>query len=189
MDDIPRVIEAGRTAYGHLSDDDAVHLYFDLTEKIQGSFREKDFESLLHYCITCLPLVERYAVWYDRLTERGFTPSPAIYYACRFLPVTGARGQLENIRELVEFLPLLEDFRESVQLAIESIETVKTIRAYLAEHPGTKQNQLKKALDYDDGRYLSQLVKDMEYLGKIERRKSGKTYELYVVDGASPTAW
>ncbi|NIA10484.1 MAG: hypothetical protein GWP10_12335 [Nitrospiraceae bacterium] len=180
MPDVPRLVEAGRKAYRHLSDDAAVDMYFELLDRIKKAFSAKDFQKLLHFCIGTLPLVERYAKWFQKLNSGNPVQVPAIWYACRLLPITGAKGQLENIRELVTFLPPISYYSESVNLAIESIETVKTIRSYLKDNPGTKQNQLKKAIGYNDGRYLSQLVKDMEHMGQLERRKSGNTYELYL---------
>ena len=180
MPDVPKLVEAGRKAYRHLSDDAVVDMYFELHDRIKKAFSAKDFQKLLHVCIGTLPLVERYAEWFQKLNSGNPVQVPAIWYACRLLPITGAKGQLENLRELVAFLPPISYYSESVNLAIESIETVKTIRSYLKDNPGTKQNQLKKAIEYNDGRYLSQLVKDMEHMGQLERRKSGNTYALYL---------
>jgi len=178
---IPRVVQAGRKEYPRLSDEKAARRYFDLLEKIEAAKSAKDYHALLHGCIASLPLVERYTKWFKKAQSGNPVQVPAIYYACRFLPITGGRGQLDNILELVEFLPEIDHYREGVQRAIASIRTVESIRAYLTKNAGTKQNQLKKALAYDDGRYLSQLVKDMEHMGQLERRKSGNTYELHTV--------
>ena len=181
MSKIPRIVQAGRDAYARLSDEVVVDRYFALYHKIEEAKKRKDFRTLLHGCVASLPFVERYSRWFQESASGNPVQVPAIYYACRFLPITGARGQLENILELAEFLPEISYYIEGVQRAIDSIETVNSIRAYLAQNPGTKQNQLKKALAYDDGRYLSQLVKDMEHMGQLERQKSGNTYELYLV--------
>lgn len=182
MASIPRVVQAGRKRYRRLSGEEVVRMYFDLYDKIKVAKSTKDFHAVLHYCVASLPLVERYAKWFQEAESRNPVQVPAIYYACRFFPITGARGQLENILELVEFLPEIGYYREGVEQAIESIETVKSIRACLTANPGTKQNQLRKALEYDDGRHLSQLVKDMELMGQLERRKSRNTYELFLVE-------
>ena len=157
---IPRVVQAGRKEYPRLSDEKAARRYFDLLEKIEAAKSAKDYHALLHGCIASLPLVERYTKWFKKAQSGNPVQVPAIYYACRFLPITGGRGQLDNILELVEFLPEIDHYREGVQRAIASIRTVESIRAYLTKNAGTKQNQLKKALAYDNGRYLSQLVKD-----------------------------
>ena len=185
MADVPRLVEAGRKAYSHLSIDDAMSLWSDFYNKRQAAWKAKDINDLLHWSMGALPLTERYlehVANIDNIT--GDTTediySYSIYYACRFLPLTGARGQLENIRELVDFFPQLRLYQESVELAFQSIETIKAIRAYLKDNPGTKQNRIKKALNYENGRHLSLLIKDMETMGQLERRKSGNTYELYL---------
>jgi len=180
---IPEVVEVGRREYRRLSDEEAVGLYFELLDKINKAFSRKDFHALLGHCVASFPLVERYAKWFTAIGSGSPVQVPAIYYACRFFPITGAKGQLENIRELVGFVPGLAGYGEYVELAIRSIGTASEIRCYVGEKPSTKQNQLKKALGYDDGRHLSQLVKDMEYLGLLERRRSGKTYELFLGTG------
>ena len=182
MSKIPRVVQAGRDAYARLSDEVVVDRYFALHHEIEEAKKRKDFRALLHGCVASLPFVERYSKWFQESASGNPVQVPAIYYACRFLPITGARGQLENILELAEFLPEISYYCKGVQRAVDSIETVNSIRTYLAQNPGTKQNQLKKALAYDDGRYLSQLVKDMEHMGQLERHKSGNTYELYLVE-------
>ena len=193
MPDVPRLVEAGRKAYSHLSIDDAMGLWSDFYNKRQAAWKAKDINDLLRWSMGALPLTERYLehianidkITGDR-TEDSYCKS--IYYACRFLPHIGARGQLENVRELVDFFPQLRLYRESVELAFQSIETIKAIRAYLKDNPGTKQNRIKKALNYEDGRHLSLLIKDMETMGQLERRKSGNTYELYLQAKPVPQA-
>ena len=187
MANVPFVVQAGRKQYRRLSDDQAVDLYFDLYDKIKKALTRKDFRTLMQCCVASLPLVERYVRWFKKSAPGNPVQVPSIYYACRFFPITGAKGQLQNILELVEFLPAIHDYRDCVHLAISSIEIVRSIRSHLTDNPGTKQNKLKKALGYEDGRYLSQLVKDMESLGQLERRKSGNTYELFVLDTHSST--
>jgi hypothetical protein len=183
---VPRVVEAGRQAYKRLSDEEAVSLYFELYNKIKETFSGKDFEALLGHCVASLPLVERYVQWFKKTGSGNPVQIPAIYYACRFFPVIGGRGQLENIRELAEFIPELGGYNEYIELAMESVEVARRIRLHLAENPGMNQNQLKEALDYDDGRRFTQLVKDMESLGQLERQRTGKTYQLFLVVGTKP---
>lgn len=185
MPDVPRLVEAGRKAYSHLSIDDAMDLYFDLLDKRQAAWKAKDINAILRWSMGILPLTERnleQTANMDKITGETTEDSyiDSIYYACRFLPHIAARGQLENVRELVEFFPQLRSYRETVEVAFQSIETIKAIRAHLEDNPGTKQNRMKKALNYEDGRHLSLLLKDMETMGQLERRKSGNTYELYL---------
>ena len=185
MPDVPRLVEAGRKAYSHLSIDDAMSLYFDLKNKRQAAWKARDINALLRWSMGSLSLTERRLECdanMDKITGDATEDSyiDSIYYACRFLPHIAARGQLENVRELVEFFSQLRSYRETVKLAFQSIETVKAIRAHLKDNPGTKQNRMKKTLNYEDGRHLSLLIKDMETMGQIERRKSGNTYELYL---------
>lgn len=189
MTDVPRLVAAGRKAYSRLSTDEAMQVYFDMQGKRKDAWKAKDISALLRWAMGSLPLTEKHikhAKSMDRITK---TKTENVYdesisYACRFLPQTGQRGQLENVRELVDFFPELHIYRSNVQLAFESIETIKAIRQHLITNPGTKQNTMKKALNYEDGRHLSLLIKDMEIVGHLERRKSGNTYELHLKEKA-----
>lgn len=197
MTSIPRVVEAGRKAYGRKRNEAAVELFFDLSERIPKSVATKDYKAVIQYCIGTLPLLEQRVVYEREMAKQYGNPRGeeelsvavrAISFACRLLPIVGARGQIENLKEAVDYFSELGMYSESVQLALESIDTVQSIRIHLRTNPGTKQNQLKKAIDHDDGRHLSQLVKDMENLGQLERRKVGNTYELRLIDEDAASA-
>ena len=197
MSNVPRVVEAGRKAYGRHCNDAAIDLFFDISEKIPKAVAAKDYAAVIQYCIGTMPLLEQRVLHERGMAKRYGNPRGedeltvavrAISFACRLLPVTGARGQLLNLKEAVGFFPELNMYCEAVQLALDSIDTVEEIRAYLRANPGTKQSKLKKALSYDDGRHLSQLVKDMENLGQLERQKRDSTHELCIVESGEASA-
>ena len=98
MTGVPRLVEAGRKAYSHLSIDDAMRLDFDLSEKRDAAWKAKDIDDLLRWSMGSLPLTEKrlkHVASIDKITGEKTKDvySQSIYYACRFLPHTGARGQ------------------------------------------------------------------------------------------------
>jgi len=114
--------------------------------------------------------------------EYGQVPPviPAIPEAIYFHAINGARGQLKNIQDIVEFFPELEDYQFTVEQGFVMLDVAARIRKHVGGNPGCHQNKLKKVLEFDDGRLLSRVIHYMEVAGQLERKKSGKTYELYV---------
>jgi hypothetical protein len=174
---IPRALLAYREQNKNISDEEAHHRYYAALGKLLES--KTDPHLRLRYAMVCLSYIEpslRYA-------KREFgVPAgiPAIPEALTFHAINGARGQLESIREIVEFLPDLAPYRFGVEESFHMLDLAAKVRAYLAEHPGTLQNKLKKAIEAQDGKLLSRVVHYMELVGQLERRAEGKTWALFL---------
>jgi hypothetical protein len=180
MSDLPRLVQIARSQYHGVQGEKISHMYYDLLDKIQKSFRKKDVRSLLNYCSLSLPLLELFVnYWKKQPGGFGIQSIPAIELGCRFFAITGARGQLLNIQALVDYVAELRSWEEVVDNAFGMLNVANTIREHVAANPGFKQNKLKSALGYPNARELSYIVRDMQDAGILERKKSGNTYELY----------
>jgi len=176
--DIPRALLAYREQNRNTSDYDADGLYFASLERLQAC--KKDASQRLHYAMVCLSYIEPFVRYQTR--EYGSVPPsiPAISEALTFHAVNGARGQLENIREIIEFLPALDAYKPAVAESFLMLDLAAKVRSYLMEHPGWLQNGLKRAIGASDGRLLSRVLHYMEVGGQIERKRHEKTWELYL---------
>jgi len=185
MGKVPAIVERGRRMYRRMSVQDGMDLELRLHYKAQDAKKAKDFDSFLKYSLQTLNLIEKKIARYreDRRKFGGEHPlySHGILDACRLLPILGTKAQLNDIRELVDHYPDFDKgLLDLIQRSFEDFETVQTACEYIENNPGTKQNQLKAALGYRDGRHLATLVKDLATVGKIERRVAGKTHELFI---------
>jgi len=184
MAEIPAIVRAYRKQNEGVSDAEGTNRYFDCLEKLQRS--KRDARSRLQYAMMCLSFLEPFIK--DAKKEFGEVPPviPAIYEATIFQAINGARGQLENILELVKFFPEIDDYIPAVEEGFVMLELAAKIRKHLSKSPGAQQNKLKKPLGFNDGRLISRVVHYMEVAGQLERKKNGKTYELYIQETKKP---
>lgn len=157
-----------------------VDAYFDLLDKIRESKRKKKFKKMLTYCQMSLSLLEPLI----EQTKREFgtfdiKSIPAIETGAVFWAIYGAEGQLLNIKEVVEYFPELEPWKEDVKRAFTMKELASKIYQYVRENKGCEQKELKKALGVEDGKLISNVIHYMELVKKIKRKKAGNTYLLF----------
>lgn len=176
--EIPAIVRAYRKQNEGVSDAEGANRYFDCLEKLRSG--KRDARSRLQHAMMCLSFLEPFIK--DAKKEFGEVPPviPAISEATIFQAINGARGQLENILELVKFFPEIHDYIPGVEKGFVMLELAAKIRKHLSKSPGALQDKLKKPLGFNDGRLISGVVHYMELAGQLERKKSGKTYELYI---------
>jgi len=155
--------------------------YFDLLNQIEESRKRQDFNKMLMYCQMSLPLLEPLI----EQTKKEFSvfdirTIPAIEIGSIFWAIYGAEGQLLNIKEVVEYFPELEPWKKTIKKAFIIKELVPKIYQYVRRNKGCLQKELKKGLCAKDGRIVSNVVYYMELIGKLERKKMGNTYSLFV---------
>lgn len=175
-----KLIEKFRKTRKGRSLSELVDAYFDLLDKIRESKRKKKFKKMLTYCQMSLPLLEPLI----GQTKKEFgafdiKSIPAIETGAIFWAIYGAEGLLLNIKEVVEYFPELELWKEHIKHAFTIKELASKIYQYVRANKGCKQNGLKKALGVEDGKLISNVVHYMELAGKIKRKKVGNTYSLF----------
>lgn len=154
--------------------------YFDLVTRIEECRREKDFDKMLMYCQMSLSLLEPLI----EQTKKEFgafdiSSISAIEVGSIFWAIYGVEGQLLNIKEVVEYFPELEPWKETIEKAFTIKELAPKIYEYVMDNKGCLQKELKKALGVEDGRLISNVIYYMELVGKVERKKVGNTYSLF----------
>jgi len=110
---MPGIIEKFREAHKGVPLKKLVNTYFDLSTKIEEYKRKKDFNNMLMYCQMSLSLIEPLI----KQTKEEFgkfdiTTIPAIEVGSIFWAVYGIKGQLLNIKEVVEYFPELGPWKK-----------------------------------------------------------------------------
>ncbi|GAH55178.1 unnamed protein product [marine sediment metagenome] len=104
---------------------------------------------------------------------------PAIDLGCTFWAIYRAEGQLLNLKEVVEYFPELEPWKEDVEEAFAMKDLVSKIYRYVRDNEGCLQKDLKKVFGFEDGGLISYVVYNMALVGNLERKKKGNTYSLF----------
>ena len=100
---------------------------------------------------------------------------PTIEKGLIYFSVNGILGQIENISDLVDFFRELHFYKPEVEQAFKRVEIASEIYSYIRENGNCEHSKLKKVLNFDDGRFISNTVYYMTKIGKIENYKVGKT--------------
>jgi len=174
------LIEKFREAHKGVPLNKLVDAYFDLLTKIEECRRKKDFRKMLMHCQMSLsllePLIEQTKKEFGTFDISGIS---AIEVGSIFWAIYGAEGQLLNIKEVVEYFPELEPWKETIKKAFTIKELAQKIYQYVTDNKGCLQKELKKALGVEDGKLTSNVVYYMELVGKLERKKVKNTYSLF----------
>ena len=175
------LIEKFRETHQGVPPEKLVDTYFTLLEAILENKKNKDFDTMLMNCQMSLsllePLIGQTKKEYGSFDISGI---PAIEIGSTFWAVYGAKGQLLNLKEVIDYFPELEPWKEVIEQAFTRKDVASKIYEHVKEYEGCLQKELKKALEFDDGRLISTTVHYMESVGKIERSKVGNTYSLSV---------
>ena len=105
---------------------------------------------------------------------------PAIELGSIFYAIYGLRGQLLNLKEIVEYFPELEPWKKTMEKAFAMRELASRIYQHVKNNEGCLQKELKEALGVEDGSLISNVVYYMALVGKLDREKQGNTYALFV---------
>jgi len=176
------LIEKFRIKNKGRSDQELVNQYFILMENLQNAKKQKDYSKFIQYCMMTLGLIEPF-IRDTKKTFGNFVVSsiPAIEEVLPHYAVLGQVGQIENVKEVVEYFPELSPWKNNVEKALEMKILASKIYDYVKENPGTLQKHLKKKLDYNDGRLISNVIYYMEIHKKIQRKKTDNSYELTII--------
>ena len=158
-----------------------VDTYYTLLDKINEYKGKKDFGSMLMHCQLSISLLE--PLIEENKKEWGsfdIQSIPAIELGSIFHAIYGEKGQLLNLKEIVEHFPELEPWKKTIEEAFTMEELSSRIYQHVKDNEGCLQKELKKMLGVEDGRLLSRIVYYMALVGKLERKTLGNTYSLFV---------
>ncbi len=176
------LIEKFREKNQDRTDEEQVGQYFKLMVELQNAKKQKDYSKFIQYCMMSLGLIEAFI----RDTKKTFgdfvvSSIPAIEEVLPHYAILGYVGQIENIKEVVTYFPELSFLKPKVEKAFEMRILSSKIYEYIKENPGTLQKNLKKKLNYNDGRIISNVIYYMEIHKKIQRKEINNSYELSVI--------
>ncbi|HKK21705.1 MAG TPA: hypothetical protein VJ983_09550 [candidate division Zixibacteria bacterium] len=160
-----------------------VDMYFDFLGKIGNFWKEKDVTNTLLYCGLTLSLIEPLVKnEVEQFGVFGLQSIPAIELGATLHAILGSRGQLANIKDVVDFFPELEPWRAVVEKAFLMGRLAEEIVTHIGSNPGALQKNLKKTLTGYDSRLISEVVFYLNICGKLRREKSGNSNALFLVE-------
>ena len=158
-----------------------VNKYFELLVDIQELKKEGNFKKMLKYCQRSLQLIEPLIV--DTKSQYGnfdIKSIPAIEIGATFWAIDDDSDMLLNVKEIVDYFPELNPWKEIVEEAFNKKDTTAEISKYIKNNKGFEQKNLKKVLTSHDGRMISSVCYYMELMGRLKREKKGNTYLLFL---------
>ena len=106
---------------------------------------------------------------------------PAIEIGCSYWSVMGDTNSLKTVQAVVDAVPVLKrGWKATVESAFKEASLAAHILKHLYENPGILQTQLYNVIG-EPPDYLQRMVYFMERVGRIKRKKSGRSYKLYPV--------
>ncbi len=179
--DVPEIVRRFRKSYANQNDKILVKLYFELLNKMREDVKSKNYDSMIANGQISLGLLETLIRdWKISYGELDIKTIPAIDWVLPHYAVRGNIGQLKNIKNVVDYFPELSKWKEEVEKAFVMQKLASKIYAYLKDHPDTLQKDLKKYIDYPDGKLIANVVYYMELQGKVKKNKVGKLVSLSV---------
>ena len=125
------LIEKFREKLINKSDEELTDTYYELLSKIEEAKHKKDYLKLLQYCQTSLSLIEPLIKSTKQLFGNFNIESiPAIEYSLPHLAIIGATGQIENIKEIVDYFPELTRWKPMVEKSFEMRKLASQIFKY-----------------------------------------------------------
>ena len=178
---MPKLIEKYRELNKGIPITSLVNKYFELLGDIQELKKEENFKKMLKYCQRSLQLLEPLIV--DTISQYGgfdIKSIPAIEIGVSFWTIIEDTDKLLNVKEIVDYFPELNPWKEIVKEAFIEKDTVSEISKYIKNNKGFEQKNLKKVLSNSDGRMISRVCYYMELMGRLKREKKGNTYSLFL---------
>ena len=158
-----------------------VQTYFGLLDRIRSRQSAHDYLRMLECCAQSLPfLPSLVSDTKKQFGEFDICSIPAIEVGCRYWAALQDGAKLRQVAEVVKRVPALkEGWGDIVDDAFADMALAAQIETCIAQNPGLLQTKLGKAVGAP-GRDTSRIVATLENLGRLVRRRAGKTSELRV---------
>ena len=177
----PRLVAELRAKHQDQSLSKLTDLYYSLLTKIQEEKKNRDFKKMSMYAQMSLGLIEP-LILRSRIVDGSFDLGsiPALEEPLPYYAINGYGGEIQNIEEIVEFLPELSPWKEAVNEAKETASLASRLLKTINDSPGTLQKDIKKLVNVEDGKKVANVLYYMELYEKIRKEKSGNTNQLFV---------
>jgi len=177
----PEIIKWIRKIYKNTPDRELTETYYQLLNLAIGAKARGDYKKLVEYYQTMYGLTEilvRYTKKeYGRFDIRGIPP---IEEGSFFFGLFGLKGQLLNLKEIVEYIPELEAWKKYIDEGFKVLELTPKIIKEIEKHPGIFQTKIKEVVFESDGRLIARILYYLEKMGRIRRIKEGKRYKVFL---------
>ena len=178
---MPKLIEKFRELNRNSSLNKLTSEYFQLLADIQELKKRGNFKKMLKYCHKSLQFIEPLVVDTKRqYGEFDIQSIPAIEIGATFWAASGDEDRLLEIKEIVDYFPELNPWKETVKGAFIEKDIASKIYQYVKNNEGFEQKRLKKALVIKDSGLVSPICYYMALVGRLKRKKKGNTYSLFV---------
>ena len=167
----------------------AIDGYFDLLGQFGRSISDRDYNRAAQLARNSIELIP--GMVSDWRKEMGGPPPPSIPVLEKggtMLALEGDSVGLAEMERLVTQIPDLANRLPTILSHQEDLALFAKIESAVKEEPGLVQKDLKSVLDEMDGHRIARLVGWLEKANRIERRKHGKTYRLYMAGGSPDQA-
>lgn len=181
MNGIPEIIERFRQANKGKQPDNLVAQYFDLLDKLYKATREKNGSEMLKYSMMSLSLIEPLII--SEKKEYGtfvIREMPGIDTFAMLNAVMGNQGQLNNLKDIISFFPELKSWKPISERAFHIKNIVSKIYQYVKNNEGCLQKNLWKSIGIEDKDFIREIVYHMDLMRKLNRKKVGNTYSLFI---------
>jgi hypothetical protein len=160
---------------------DKVNSYFQFLGAIQDWQSKRQYGKMLECCAKSIPLLPDLVVDCKRQYGKfDISSIPAIEVGCRYWAALNDTKSLMSVHDVIKSTPeLFDGWYDLVSAAFEDDRLAMLIQNYIRDHPGTLQNKLSKLLNVS-GRDTSRIINTLVNLDKIQRIKSGNSYELHL---------
>ncbi|MCY3699915.1 MAG: DnaJ domain-containing protein [Gemmatimonadetes bacterium] len=153
--------------------------YYSTMDGLQRAISNRDYR---HAGALVRENLELIPPWVRRTRrEIGYIPPtiPSLEKGGTILALNGDRAGLDRMRQIVLQTPELSAWREKVERHLHELELVRDILKVVEDNPGCRQNRIKTLLGIPDARRAANLIQWLAKDGRIIRKRTGKTYELY----------
>jgi hypothetical protein len=178
---LPEIISRHRDLNKGKSLEELNDLYFYLLEQIQIAEKKGDIRQTMMHCLGSLGLIEPLIKYTkNELGSFYINKIPAIEKSLIYSAIYGNIGQIKNIEDIVNYFKDLHHYKELVTIAYIRKDLASKIYQYVKANPNCQQSELKKGIDFKDGRLISTTVHYMEKAGKLSKTKEGKKIFLKI---------
>jgi hypothetical protein len=162
---------------------DACSLYFDKLNEIREHNKGKNYFLLIYTCIESINLLPKMVRGWKQESGGSFDIDsiPALEIGCKYLAVLQHKEHLDAIKLILSEVKDLKEWLDYVDYTYSLMELSEKVMTFLKQQPGTMQNSLGQSLGVS-GQETKTIVDILEKLNLVQRKKTGKTYALQMVN-------
>jgi hypothetical protein len=158
--------------------------YFDLLGAFSAAVKEQKYKAAIQLARESLREIPLFVTeWKNSYGSFDISSIPVLENGGTIMAVIGDREGIAEIRRTVESIPDLHGWLPTIEAHERDVVLVDAILKAIREHPGILQNEIKNAINAQEGGRPATLISWLEKARIICRQKSKKTYQLTLANG------